>query len=256
MKVASWNLNSVRARKERLLNWLENQGPDLLCLQELKGIEKVFPSSEVAELGYHAALYGQPTYNGVAILSREQGTIKKRGMDDGTDDPQARLIHVGFANFDAISVYVPNGSEVGSDKHAYKLQWLERFANYLQKHCDPSKPLLVCGDFNIAPSSLDVAHPEKWEQSVLCDPKARMLLEKIQNWGLKDTFRKHHPEGGFYSWWDYRELAFPKGNGVRIDFVFATSILMDVCTASSIDRNERKGKSPSDHAPVIAEFDY
>jgi len=259
MKIASWNVNSIRARKERLLRWLAAHQPDVLCLQEIKATEADFPFADLESLGYHAAVHGQKTYNGVAILARREMTDVERGLGDGADDPQARLIAArvpGPAGADAriVSVYVPNGQKVGSDKWAYKLDWMRRLRAWLDRRASPSEPLVVCGDFNVAPEARDVHDPAAWEPTVLFHPEARAALEKVCAWGLSDTLRLLHQEEGLYSWWDYRMLAFPKNHGLRIDLILASEPLARRTTAASIDRQERKGQQPSDHVPVVAEF--
>ncbi len=253
MKIASWNVNSVRARHDRLVQWLISAKPDVLCLQELKTQEDFFPFESLAELGYHAVAHGQKTYNGVAILSREKPKNVERGFGD--DDPQARLIAATIAGVRVVSVYVPNGQEVGCDKHTYKLYWLARFGEYLVEHYTPLKQLLVCGDFNIAPADIDVARPDAWAESVLCDPAGRAAVAKIRSWGLVDVFRKLHPSTAAYSWWDYRRLAFVKNDGIRLDYILATSRLTKKCSAATIDSDASKGEKPSDHVPVAAVFD-
>ncbi len=255
MKIASWNVNSIRARLERVLAWLETQRPDVLCLQEIKVTGEEFPAQALAAAGYHAVVNGQRTYHGVAILSREPASDVVVGLGDGGDDSQARLVGARVGGFRIFSVYVPNGSEVGSEKFAYKLVWLDRMRRYLEAHASPDEPLLLCGDLNVAPEDRDVAHPEAWSDTVLCHPDARAALRRVVDWGLVDTFRLQHAEGGFYSWWDYRQLGFPKNDGLRIDHILATAPLAKRCTGASIDRDARKGKQPSDHAPVIAVFE-
>jgi exodeoxyribonuclease III len=255
MKIATWNVNSLNARKDRLLAWLAEHSPDALCLQELKLETSAFPYEEVRAAGYHAAVLGQKTYNGVAILSRNPLEQIEFGLDDAVEDPQARLISASLGRMTLLSVYVPNGGTLESDKFSYKLSWLERFGAYLARKHDRARPLVVCGDFNIAPFEIDVARPLEWADSVLCAPAARAAFQRFIEWGLCDCFRRLNPSGAFYSWWDYRQLAFPKGNGLRIDHVLATEAIATRCTAARIDREQRKGKLPSDHAPVIAEFD-
>ncbi len=242
------------AASERALAWLENHQPDILCLQELKGPAEKFPFTEFEAAGYQAAVHGQKTYNGVAILSRVAPAEVQRGFGGDDDDPQARLITARFDDLHVVSIYVPNGSVVGSEKYEYKLAWLARLRDLLRQRFAPTDMLAVCGDFNIAEDEKDLAHPEQWVDSVLFHPDMRAELQELMRWGLVDTFRRHHPEGGQYSWWDYRMLAFPKNNGVKIDHILATEPLAARCVAASIDRNERKGKKPSDHAPVVAEF--
>ncbi|MDD9933033.1 MAG: exodeoxyribonuclease III [Myxococcales bacterium] len=254
MKIGTWNVNSVKARKDRLLGVLDRHAPDVLCLQELKVVDDAYPHEEVEAAGYRSAVHGQKTYNGVAILTKEEPTAVRIGMGDDEDDPQARIIAVttpGEQPIDVVSVYVPNGGKVESDKHAYKLRWLERFMGYLDRHYTPESALVVCGDLNIAPDERDVARPDEWGDSVLCVDNVRAAYRAMMDWGLQDCFRKHHEEAGYYSWWDYRQLGFPKNNGLRIDHVLATTSVAERCTAAEIDRNERKGKQPSDHAPVL-----
>lgn len=254
MKVATWNVNSIKARKERLLAWLGRHAPDVLCLQELKLEEHAFPREELEQAGYATAIHGQKTYNGVAILSRKPLTDVRVGLGDDAADTHARLISARIGEVTVLSVYVPNGGEMGSEKFAYKLAWLERFGAFLQRTCDPKAPLLVCGDLNIAPDDSDVNRPEEWANTVLCAPEVRTAYRRLIDFGLVDCFRLHHAAGGVYSWWDYRQLGFPKNNGLRIDHILATQALAERCTSATIDREQRKGKLPSDHAPVIAEF--
>ncbi|MBC7795038.1 MAG: exodeoxyribonuclease III [Clostridia bacterium] len=254
MKVVTWNVNSVRAREERLLNWLRANKPDVVCLQETKVPDGQFPVEKVRELGYEVALNGQKAYNGVALLSRTPIDDVRVGFSDGHDDPQARFISGIVQGTRVASVYIPNGSEVGSDKWAYKLAWLKRLRAYLEKHHAEGEPLLVCGDYNVALEARDVARPAEWETSVLFHPEARAALEHFMSFGLVDVFRKLREEPGLYSWWDYRMLGFPKGNGLRIDLVLGTKVIADKCVEAVIDRNERKGKQPSDHAPVALTF--
>jgi exodeoxyribonuclease-3 len=255
MKIATWNVNSIKARKERLLAWLGRHAPDIVCLQELKLEAKAFPEDEIRSAGYHAVLLGQKTYNGVAILSREPASDVRLGFDDAEFDVQSRVICARFGELQVISAYVPNGAEVTDEKFGYKLAWMERFARYLHETCAPDRPIALCGDFNIAPEDRDVRNVDAWAGSVYCVPEARAAYQKLLDAaGFRDCFRIHHVEGGFFSWWDYRQLGFPKNNGLRIDHVLATQPLAGRCTAASIDRDERKGKLPSDHAPVIAEF--
>lgn len=254
MKVVSWNVNSIRARYDRVLNWLEANRPDVVCLQELKCQESEFPFDELSSLGYFAAVLGQKTYNGVAILALDPPEDVVCNMDDGVDDPQARLIAATVRGVRVVDVYVPNGEKVGSEKWRYKLAWYERLAAWLAAH-DPAKPLVLCGDFNIAPTDLDVARPDKWARTVLCAPPGREALARCVAWGLVDTFRLHHPDGGHYSWWDYRPPGLRGDDGLRIDQIYATAPLAARCTAAGVDKEERMGSKPSDHAPIWADFD-
>ncbi len=255
MKIATWNVNSIRSRLERLLAWLDKTQPDILCLQELKATDEVFPFEALQQAGYHAAVFGQKTYNGVAILSRSQAANVRRGMGDAMADPQARFLAAQVGPLHVVTAYVPNGQVVGTAAYAYKLEWLQRLRAFLAEHFTPDVPLAVCGDFNVARDEKDVAHPAAWANSVLCHPTSRAAFEQFLAWGLVDVFRQRNPDGGQYSWWDYRMLAFPKNDGLRLDYILATGPLAARCTAAEIDRQERKGEKPSDHAPVIAVFE-
>ncbi len=255
MKIVTWNVNSVKARCDRLVAFLAREQPDVVCLQELKCTEDGFPLMEINGAGYECAVFGQKTYNGVAILSKQPASDVVKGIQDNVDDPQARMIAGTVNDIRVISVYVPNGKQVGSDKYDYKLNWMKRLHAFLEKEHNPTEKIVVCGDINVATDDKDVANPDKWAASVLCHENARAALRTIQGWGLEDVFRKHHPDGAVYSWWDYRMLGFPKGDGLRIDHILATEALARDCSEARVDRNERKGKLPSDHAPVIARFD-
>ncbi len=254
MRIATWNVNSIRARLQRLLAWLERDRPDVACLQEVKATEAQFPFDPLREAGYHATVYGQKTYNGVAILSRRPPEEVLRGLRDG-EDPDARLVAARFGTTWVVNVYVPNGATVGSEKWAYKLRWLAELRTWLQARFSPEEPLALCGDFNVAPEDRDVHDPSRWARSVLCHPEAREAMEAVRRFGLVDAFRRHHEEGGLYTWWDYRGGAFWKGHGLRIDHVWATEPLALRSTAAHIDRDERKGKGASDHVPLVVDFD-
>jgi exodeoxyribonuclease-3 len=215
MKIATWTVNSIRARYDRLVAWLGREQPDIVCLQELKVADAAFPRAELEALGWHAAIVGQKTYNGA---------------------------------------YIPNGKFPGSDTWPYKLEWLRRLRAYLDASCDTAEDLVLCGDFNIAPEERDVARPEEWRGSTLFHEELTGLLGELMAWGLVDTIRLHHSGDGPFTWWDYRMLGFAKGNGLRIDHILATAGLAKRCTEAYVVRDERKGKLPSDHAPVVAVF--
>ena len=256
MKIATWNVNSVRARLERAEAWLGRHRPDVVCLQEIKCVTEVFPYDQVAAAGYHAAVWGQKAYNGVAILSLVEPADVCRGMADAADDDQARLISARIGDVRVFSAYVPNGREVGTEAYAYKLDWLARLREHLAAEFSPSQPLALCGDFNVVLDDLDARSPRQWDNTVLCHQDARDGLARIRQWGLSDVFRKHNLDGGVYSWWDYRGLSFPKNNGLRLDHVYATAPLAETSTSAVVHRDERKGTKPSDHAPVVVEFDH
>ncbi len=255
MKLATWNVNSVRARQERLLRWLAAAGPDVVCLQELKVTEEAFPAEALREAGYHAAVHGQRTYNGVAVLSRTEPAAPERGFGDGGDEAAARLLAVRVGELHVASAYVPNGAAVGSEKWAYKLDWLARLRAWLDRRFAKSDLLALCGDFNVAPEARDVCDPKAWEESVLFHPQARAAFERVKAWGLVDALRIHRQEPGLYTWWDYRMLAFPRNQGLRIDHVLLSEPLAKRCRDVSIARDERKGRQPSDHVPVVVELD-
>ncbi len=254
MKVASWNVNSVRMRVERLQAWLQAQQPDVLCLQELKTVDAQFPTEAFTSLGYQAAIHGQKTYNGVAILSRLPMTDVARGFAGEGETPEARLIAATIAGVRVHSVYVPNGGTVESERYAHKLAWLGRLGAYLDR-VPRSPPRLLCGDFNVAPDEKDLYNPTAFDHDVIFHVDVRRAYAAVVERGLRDTFRLHHPEPGHYSWWDYRMLGFPKNRGLRIDLILADETLARCCLSASIDREARKGKQPSDHAPILAEFD-
>jgi exodeoxyribonuclease-3 len=255
MRLATWNVNSIRAREPRLLDWLGRARPDVVCLQETKVEDARFPAQAVRDAGYEAAVHGQRTYNGVAVLARHAPEVSDRGFGDGGDDVAARLIAVRLGELHVVSVYVPNGGEVGSDKWAYKLDWLRRLRAWLDRRFARTDLVALCGDFNVAPEPRDVYDPEAWAASVLFHPEARAAFEQVRQWGLVDAFRLHCPDAGFYSWWDYRMLAFPKNRGLRIDHVLLSEALAARCRKAAIARDERKGRQPSDHVPVVVELD-
>lgn len=253
MRIATWNVNSVKARRERLLAFLDRHAPDVVCLQELKTEEPGFPREELRAAGWASAVLGQKTYNGVAVLAREEPADLATGFGDGGDESQARLVAATVGGLRVASAYVPNGGEVGSEKWSYKLAWLARLAAWVERQSG-GPPLVLCGDFNVAPEDRDVASPEAWAGSVLCHEEVRAAWERLLSTGLVDAFRLHHAEGGLYTWWDYRMLAFPKNEGLRIDHVLLAPSLAPRCTAAFVDRAERKGKLPSDHAPVLVDL--
>lgn len=254
MKIATWNVNSIRSRVARVVDWTRREEPDVLCFQEIKTTDDLFPAAPFEELGYHVETWGQPTYNGVAILSRTRPKDVLRGLPGDAPDAQRRLIAATVKGVRIINVYVPNGQSPESEKFVFKLEWLGRLRDWLDAAASPSEPLLLLGDFNIAPEERDVRKPELWRGKVHFHPKEHEALARITALGLFDLFRKHHTEGGFYSWWDYRQLAFQKNNGLRIDLVLGTAPVLDRCKGSQIHRDERKGEGPSDHVPVVVEI--
>jgi exodeoxyribonuclease-3 len=254
MKLATWNINSIRARQERLLAWLDQHQPDVVCLQETKVIDDGFPMAALVERGYSVAAHGQRTYNGVAILGREPLRDITRGFGDGEPDDAARLIAASYRDLRVISVYVPNGAGVSTDKYEYKLRWMQRLRAYLDRNCRPDQPVVLSGDFNVAPDDRDVYDPVRLAGHLMCTQAERQALERLVAWGFTDALRLHHDEPGLFSWWDYRQLAFPRNRGARIDMIYLSAPVAGRCTAASIDRQARKGKAASDHAPVVVEL--
>jgi exodeoxyribonuclease-3 len=261
LKLATWNVNSIRARLERVLGWLDTRRPDVVCFQETKIVDDDFPMAELNAVGYRTVTFGQKTYNGVAILTRDSITATDvvRGFGDGVEDPQCRFIAATIGTaigpIRVASIYVPNGAAVGTDKFVYKLQWLARWKSWLQANVNAGPPLLLCGDFNIAPEDIDVCDPAAWAGQVLCTPDERAALTEIRACGFDDFFRRLNPELSAFSWWDYRQLSFPRNQGLRIDHIYGAPVLLERCRSVVIDRDMRKGKLPSDHAPVIADMD-
>lgn len=253
MRIATWNVNSIRARLDRLLAWLAAVRPDVVCLQEIKSTEAQFPAAELAAAGYRSAVFGQAAYNGVAILSLAEPANVVRDMGCPADE-QARLLSADVAGVRILNAYFPNGQEVGSDKFQYKLRWMAELRRHVDERLSIADHVLLCGDFNVAVDDADVAYPRQWADTVLCCPPVRQALEHIRAWGFVDVFRQHHPAGGLYSWWDYRQLAFVRNDGLRLDHLYASPPLARRCLSAEIHRDQRKGDKPSDHAPVVAEF--
>lgn len=253
MKIVSWNINSLRRRQERFAGWLASTQPDVVCLQETKCTDEQFPVLDLKAVGYHAVFHGQKSYNGVAILSKAEPGEVRLALGEEEEDPQARVIAATIGSLRIYSVYAPNGQAVGSPAYDYKLKWYERL-----RHCllsdSGERPLVVCGDFNVAPKDEDVYDPELWRGAIMCSDGERKAFEDLCGIGLIDTLRLHHPEAGLFSWWDYRMLSFPKNRGLRIDAILASKPLAAKCSAAGIEREMRKGREPSDHAPVWAEF--
>ena len=255
MKLVTWNLNSVRARETRLLAWLAASRPDVVCLQETKVEDASFPVDALRDAGYEVALYGQRSYNGVAIASRTPIRDVTRGFGDGETDDEARVIAATVGGLRVVNVYVPNGQDLQSDKFPYKLAWYGRLRRYLDRIATPATPLVLCGDMNVTADDRDVWSPTQWAGKIHCSPAERAAFAEVVAFGLVDVFRKHAPDGGVYSWWDYRGVAFFKNQGLRIDFILCTQPVADRCSACTIDRNARKGQDASDHAPVTAVID-
>jgi exodeoxyribonuclease III len=258
VRIATWNVNSIRARMPRVEAWLDAWRPDLLCLQETKVVDADFPVEPFRTRGYQVECFGQKTYNGVALIARaELGELRDvvHGMPDDPPEADRRLIAATLSGVRVIDVYVPNGTEVGSERFAYKLAWFGRLRAMLAAAHQPADSIIVCGDFNVAPEERDVHDPELWRGQLLFHPDERAALRDLATWGLIDAFRLHEQGGGHYSWWDYRAGAFHKGHGLRIDLILVTESLARRCRRVVIDREARKGAQPSDHAPVVIDLD-
>lgn len=254
MRIATWNVNSLRVRLPQLLEWLAGSAPDVVALQETKLTDDAFPADELLAAGYHSVCSGQKTYNGVAILARGAPAEVVRDMP-GYDDPQRRVLAASVGAVRVIDLYVPNGQSVGSDKYHYKLGWLRALRKWLRSELAAHPRLVVLGDFNIAPEDRDVHDPAAWAGSVLVSAEERDALRETLALGLVDVFRRFEQPPQSFSWWDYRAGAFRRNHGLRIDLVLASMALAERCTACQIDREPRRVERASDHTPVVASFD-
>jgi len=254
MKIASWNVNSMKVRLPHVLEWLAAADPDILVLQEIKQQTDAFPVGMLDEAGYRSLANGQKTYNGVATVSKT-GIAEPVIELPGLDDPQRRVLATTIGGVRVINLYVPNGQAVGSDKYDYKLRWLATLREFLEAELAAHDKLVVLGDFNIAPADEDVYDPVAWGDEVLCSKRERAALRALLELGLTDTFRQFEQPEKTFSWWDYRAAGFRRNAGLRIDLILASPALAGRCTASYVDKEPRSWERPSDHAPVIAEFD-
>jgi exodeoxyribonuclease III len=252
-KIATWNVNSLKVRLPQVLDWLREQQPHILALQETKLTDPDFPTLDIANAGYLAVFAGQKTYNGVAILSRLPASEIVTDLP-GMTDPQRRVLGATIGGVRVINLYVPNGQAVGSDKFAYKLAWLEALADWLRDQLARHSRLIALGDFNIAPDDRDVHDPAAWADQVLCSESERAAFQRVLALGLTDAFRLFPQAEGSFSWWDYRAAAFRRNLGLRIDHLLVSPALAAVCMACRVDTAPRRWERPSDHAPVIAEF--
>jgi exodeoxyribonuclease-3 len=254
VKIATWNVNSMKVRLPHVLEWLSASDPDVLVLQEIKQLTEMFPGDELAEAGYRSLANGQKTYNGVAVVCK--GEPRDPDLElPGLDDPQRRVLATTIDGVRVVNLYVPNGSEVGSEKYDYKLGWLSALRAYLAAQLEKYENLVVLGDFNIAPADEDVYDPEKWGDAILCSPAERAALGALLDLGLTDVFRKFDQPEKSFSWWDYRAAMFRRNAGLRIDLILSSAAMTSRCTASYIDREPRTWERPSDHTPVVAEFE-
>lgn len=259
MRLVTWNVNSVRARLPRLLALLERHDPDVVCLQETKVTDEAFPADVLADVGYHAARFGQKSYNGVAILSKETPTEIAKGFPRDPVSDQARVVSARVGDVHVVDLYVVNGKAVGDPAYDTKLQWLKGVRRWLDESFDPSDAVVLMGDFNVAPTDADVHDPKRWHERILASTPEREALRGVMDWGLVDLHRLHAEGPGPFTWWDYRFGAFHKGYGLRIDLALGTQAVADRCTDVFVDREERKPSSgegkPSDHAPVVVDLE-
>lgn len=253
-RIATWNVNSLRVRLAHVTAWLETSEPEVLAIQETKTIDENFPVSEFEQMGYYSTYAGQKTYNGVAILSKKPANLVAKEFPDFVD-PQRRILCVTIDDICILNLYVPNGSEVGSEKYAYKLEWLSHLQSFTESILQKYQRCIITGDFNIAPTDEDVHDPEAWAGKVLCSEPEREAFFKLTGQGLEDCFRLFERGEKIFSWWDYRAAGFRRNRGLRIDHILASRPLAARCTACEIDVAPRKLERPSDHAPVYCDFD-
>ncbi|MDA1264902.1 MAG: exodeoxyribonuclease III [Planctomycetota bacterium] len=255
LRVATWNVNSLRARMPRFLPWLEAKRPEVVCLQETKVVDELFPREEIEDLGYECAVHGRKTYNGVAILSRVGLEDVQKGLGDGEAEDEHRVISADCGGVQVVCCYVVNGQKVGAERYDYKLRWFERLTSRLERTVDTAnEKVLVVGDYNVTFDERDIWNPDQWRGKILCsEPERAALNGLMQRLDLTDAFRAMHPdEGDHYTWWDFRTFAWKRNRGLRIDHVLASQVAMQAMTGVHIDREARDGEKPSDHAPVIA----
>jgi len=255
-KIASFNVNSIRARLPIVLDWLHKNQPDVLCVQETKVQDLEFPEEEIREAGYHVVFRGEKSYNGVAIISQSLPREVRFGLGSGRDDDETRLIAAVIDNIPVVNTYVPQGRDSESEHFQYKLQWFDRLLAFFEKNYTPEKPLLWAGDLNIAPLDIDVHDPQGLRGHVDFHPEVRNKLAKVMEWGLVDVFRQHRPEPRQYTFWDYRVRgALERDIGWRVDHIMATRPLAGLSCRAWIDQEPRKAAKPSDHTPIAAEFE-
>ena len=254
MKIATWNVNSLKVRLSHVLDWAHEQRPDVIALQETKTTDDKFPVEPIVEAGYSVVYAGQKTYNGVALLSRAPAEEVLTDIA-GLEDPDRRILAATIGGVRVLNLYVVNGREVGSEKYAYKLRWLEAVTDFVRAELERFERLVVLGDFNVAPEDRDVHDPEAWREKILCSTPEREALGRLLDTGLRDTFRLFEQEESSFSWWDYRAAAFRRNLGLRIDLILASHEMAERCTACAMDVAPRRLTRPSDHTPVVAHFE-
>lgn len=254
MKIATWNVNSINARLEHLLKWLADAKPDVVCLQETKCVDDNFPYEQLHDAGYFSAFYGQKSYNGVAILAKYEIHDVQKNFPDDDGEAQKRLVAATINGVRIVNTYIPNGTELWSDKFTFKLDWLQRLRRFFDEEFDKNADVLLCGDFNVAPHALDVWNPPLWEGKIHFSKPERAAIHHVEKWGFVDVFRKVNGDVKEFSWWDYREGGFQRNRGLRIDHIWTSPSLADKCVGCWIDKTPRGWERPSDHTPVVAEF--
>ncbi len=255
MKIATWNVNSLRVRLPHIFTWLNDVKPDILALQETKLVDGDFPIGAIRDAGYTAVFSGQKAYNGVAIFSRTEMIDAIVDLPAQTD-PQRRVLAVTIGQLRILNLYVPNGESVSSPKYTYKLAWLKNLDNFLQTELQHYPNMIVLGDFNIAPAEIDVHDPAAWQDCVLFSDPERQAFQSLLQVGFRDCFRELHPTEKNYTWWDYRMNGFKRNLGLRIDHILASTPLAMNCVNCYIDKTPRDWERPSDHAPMVAEFAF
>ncbi len=254
MKIATWNVNSINVRLEQMLDWLEKTGTDVLCLQETKTVDENFPLEAIENAGYKAAFMGQKSYNGVAIVSKhEMKDVQRNFHDDELDSPK-RLIAATINDIRIVNTYIPNGTELWTDKFTFKLDWLQRLRKMFDDTYDISGDVLLCGDFNVAPDETDVWNVKAWEGKLHFSKPERAAMHHVKQWGFTDVYRQINGDKQEFSWWNYRQGAFEKNQGLRIDHIWTSKSLAEKCVGCWIDKEPRGWERPSDHTPVVAEF--
>jgi len=256
VKIATWNVNSVNSRLEIVLDWCAREGPDVLCLQETKCIDERFPVRKFKSAGYpYIETYGEKGYNGVAIISNKALSHVEKNFPDGKSDEQKRLIAATIGDVRIFNVYVPHGTEMGSERYEHKLKWIRRLRKMFDDHCERDDKVLLCGDLNVAPHELDVWKPSVWRNKLHFTQRERDALLDLKRWGFVDLFRQMNDEVQEFSWWDYYYHSFEKDCGLRIDHIWTSQPLAERCVRCWIDKEPRKLEKTSDHAPVVATFD-
>ncbi|WP_336057107.1 exodeoxyribonuclease III [Nitratireductor sp. CH_MIT9313-5] len=258
MKIATWNINGVKARIENLLHWLEEANVDIVCLQEIKSVDEGFPRERIEALGYHVETHGQKGFNGVAILSKLRFDEVNRRLPGDEEDEQARFIEGVFSTdqgvLRVVSLYLPNGNPVDSPKYPYKLGWMERLHRWTQERLSLEEPLVLAGDYNVIPEPEDAKNPQAWVNDALFLPQTREAFRRLVNLGLTDALRATTREAGTYTFWDYQAGAWQKNNGIRIDHLLLSPEAADKLQAVEIAKHTRGWEKPSDHVPVVAEL--